>query len=436
MNSSQGNNHHPWPRQPSPADAKGSEMPGGKEYSDDSTVTLLPNKSFQVDPTTTVWKPFPQAPVRWAAQPVLEWVESLAAGTEQGEAQHHGRKVASISIAGIDLSDESPPLPPVSRILPRTWKSASTTDSVCQPCPDSGRKRVHPTTQEPWSSTATSTPTSLNLAYIQRLDPVGCNRFCCDLSPLVIRFESLTATAATMDPTIPSNPHLQQVYYGIQSRLEFKFGRILDQCPYGNDNGTSFDFGESRKLLDALYNETIQKMHALVEKAAPATSPDQKNLAVSSDADYTMAQGVPKKLPTVLTSSLVLPKKDFSKYMTSWLRDNWTNPYPDEDGLADMARDCGTTSTIVSNWLINARTRKWRPAIIKATDLSRPSELLLEDSIRIFEGSQLRLVVGGNNGDVGEEDGVEGRVHDDRQGGQGGDDYYPPTKRVKRNNRG
>jgi hypothetical protein len=49
----------------------------------------------------------------------------------------------------------------------------------------------------------------------------------------------------------------------------------------------------------------------------------------------------------------------------------------------------------VSNWLINARTRKWRPAIVKATNLEdRPSSMLLEDSIRIFQGRPLRAVAG------------------------------------------
>jgi hypothetical protein len=426
---SQSNNHHAWAQQPSPADAKSAEMPSGKDHSDEPTVTLLPTKAFQVDPSTTVWKPFPQAPVRWAAQPVLEWVESLAAATEQGEAQDHGRKATPISIAGIDLSDESPPLPLASRKLPVTWK----TDNAYQPCPDSGStKRVHATTQELWSSTAVADPTSWDLAYIQLHDPVGRDRFCCDVRSLAIRFESLTATTTkTTDPTIPSNPHLQQVYYGIQTQLEFKFGHILEQCPNGDDKGVSFDFGKSRKLLDALYNETIQKMHALVEKAVPTASPDQKETSAPCVVDYTKAQGFPKKDPAAL---VVVPKKDFSKYMTSWLRDNWTNPYPDEDGLADMARDCGTTSTIVSNWLINARTRKWRPAIIKASNLSRPSELLLEDSIRIFDGSSLRPHVGGINGAEGDdEDDSVGRVDDDHDGD---DDYYRPAKRVKRNHCG
>jgi hypothetical protein len=428
---SQSNNHHAWAQQAPPADPKSAEMPGGKDQSDNPTVNVLPTKAFQVDPSTTVWKPFPKAPVRWAAHPVLEWVESLAAATEQGEAQNHGCKVAPISIAGIHLSDESSPPPPASKKLPVTWK----TDNVYQPCPDSSSKRVYATTDQAWSSSAVVAPTSWDLAYVQQRDPVGGDRFCCDVSPLAVRFESLMATTMkTMDPTTLSNP---QVYYGIQRLLEFKFGRILDQCrPYDSDNGTSFNFGESRKLLNTLYNETIQKMHALVEKAAPTASPDQKDTSTLSVVDCTKAQGFSTKKPAASGSSaVVVPKKDFSKYMTSWLRDNWTNPYPDEDGLVDMARECGTTSTVVSNWLINARTRKWRPAIIKATGLSRPSEILLEDSVRIFDGRPLRPLVGGHNGagdDEGEDDG-DGHVYDDYHGGDE-DDYYRPAKRVKRTN--
>jgi hypothetical protein len=433
---SQSNNHHAWAQQQPPplADPKRAEMPSGKDHSDDPTVSILPTKAFQVDPSTTVWKPLPQAPVRWAAQPVLEWVESLAAATEQGEAAYHGYKVAPISIAGIDLSNESPPLPAVSRKLPVTWK----TDNVYQPFPDGGSKRVHATTEQAWSSTAVVALATWDLGYIQQRDSIGGDGFCCDVNRLADRFESLMATTMkTMDPTVPSNPHLQHIYYGIQSRLEFKFARILEQCPYDNDNGTSFDFGESRKLLNTLYNDTIKKMHELVEKAAPTASPLQKDTSDPAIVDYTKDQGFPTKKPTVSGSSaVVVPKKDFSKYMTSWLRDNWTNPYPDEDGLVDMARDCGTTSIIVSNWLINARTRKWRPAIIKATDLSRPSELLLEDSIRIFNGHPLRTLAGEDNGAGDDEDEGcdDGHVHDDCHGSDD-DEYFRPAKRVKRNNR-
>jgi hypothetical protein len=81
--------------------------------------------------------------------------------------------------------------------------------------------------------------------------------------------------------------------------------------------------------------------------------------------------------------------------MTDWLLKNWTNPYPDDDGVVQLAGDCGVAPSVVSNWLINARTRKWRPAIVKATNLEdRPSSMLLEDSIRIFRGQPLRALGG------------------------------------------
>jgi hypothetical protein len=83
-------------------------------------------------------------------------------------------------------------------------------------------------------------------------------------------------------------------------------------------------------------------------------------------------------------------KKDFTCTMNQWLVDNWTNPYPDDEGISALADRNGTTPTIVSNWLINARTRKWRPAIVKAYETGRPADMLKEDSIRIFQRKPLR----------------------------------------------
>ena len=83
-------------------------------------------------------------------------------------------------------------------------------------------------------------------------------------------------------------------------------------------------------------------------------------------------------------------KKDFAEVMNHWLRENWTNPYPDDEGLTQIANSCGCTPSVVSNWLINARTRKWRPAIVKAFENGRPASLLHEDSMNIFDGKPLR----------------------------------------------
>jgi hypothetical protein len=86
----------------------------------------------------------------------------------------------------------------------------------------------------------------------------------------------------------------------------------------------------------------------------------------------------------------VYEKKAFTEYMNQWLIQNWTNPYPDDDGLEELAEINGTTTTIVSNWLINARTRKWRPAIVKAYESGRAADLLKEDSINIFKRKAVR----------------------------------------------
>ena len=83
-------------------------------------------------------------------------------------------------------------------------------------------------------------------------------------------------------------------------------------------------------------------------------------------------------------------KPDMIVYMTAWLRDNWINPYPDDVVLSEMAAHCGTTPTIIGNWLINTRTRKWRPAIVKAMQLNRLAAYLLEDSLCFFDGRPVR----------------------------------------------
>ena len=90
----------------------------------------------------------------------------------------------------------------------------------------------------------------------------------------------------------------------------------------------------------------------------------------------------------------IYDKKAFSQYMNQWLVKNWTNPYPDDEGLERLADMNGTTVTVVSNWLINARTRKWRPAIVKAYEAGRPADMLQEDSIKMFQGAPLRKLRG------------------------------------------
>ena len=83
-------------------------------------------------------------------------------------------------------------------------------------------------------------------------------------------------------------------------------------------------------------------------------------------------------------------KEAFQMHMNNWLRANWFNPYPDEAVSHQLAYETGENVHVVNTWLVNARSRRWRPSILKAFELNRPSEFLLEDSINIFEAKQVR----------------------------------------------
>jgi hypothetical protein len=149
--------------------------------------------------------------------------------------------------------------------------------------------------------------------------------------------------------------------------------------------------GEMRVLLNTLYDETIRALQQLVVDNGGVDSTTAEVAVMSSgDSIATMDSDMASDAP-FFASSAVIPKRDFGHYMTLWLRDNWINPYPDEEGLVQLARDCGTTPTVVANWLINARTRKWRPAMMQASHcVERPARMLWEDSLAIFEGRSVQ----------------------------------------------
>lgn len=146
--------------------------------------------------------------------------------------------------------------------------------------------------------------------------------------------------------------------------------------------------------------------------------PDQEKLHVSPipanvDWESMMYNGMP---PKPLNQA-------FNEQMILWLRCNWANPFPDTEMLHHLVSHLITIGCMtlpkekakplmngrsedyhddmvklaiekVTNWLVNARTRKWRPSIQEAFDLKRPTFMLLEDSIRIFDGKAPRTIPG------------------------------------------
>lgn len=295
---------------------------------------LLPTKVYQhiQEDGRLVHHVYPNSIVRWTAQPVVEWVEHLAAAVENAEGS-----TRPITINGVELSEPSP-----------SWRLA-------HPKPSS-TLWVQPDEQasndpNDW----TNVPKHWDVSFLQQRDPSSWSA-AQRMSHLAVQIESLPALDLAQ-------------YEMVHTRLEFTFGRILAQFPHG----TPPEHGELRYLLDTLYNDTARKLQEVLKHATDPPPP----------------KGPIREMPQVPT----IAKKDFGKYMTQWLLENWTNPYPDEDGLEYMSRECGVTPTVVSNWLINARTRKWRPSIVKATQLTRPSAMLLEDSIALFQNIPLRQLL-------------------------------------------
>jgi hypothetical protein len=135
---------------------------------------------------------------------------------------------------------------------------------------------------------------------------------------------------------------------------------FADQVEFITHHSTIMNPVIRRCMLFKVYQQTVEKMNALIELSHRFT----KSKHVT----------------------------DTNAYMTKWLIANWTNPYPEEKDVEALANACNITAHVVNNWLINIRTRKWRPAIQKAYQLGRPAQFLREDSLKIFQGEDVREI--------------------------------------------
>ena len=223
-----------------------------------------------------------------------------------------------------------------------------------------------------------------DLSFLIRTDP--------DPSLACMTANKLGALASRIE-TSPNYFLCSPSYKRLQDELAASCQLI--HAEHGNSPATR------RSLLVKLYTHTVQKMETLAMMMKDIQPPSGPTIlpinATSTDADVSAGRDGPpssshsrRDKPSKKKKGGDFSKRDFASYMEKWLRDNWTNPYPDDDGLAEIAEDCDTTPTVVSNWLINARTRKWRPAIIKAYDHGRPADTLMEDAVNIFQDLPLR----------------------------------------------
>jgi hypothetical protein len=350
-------------------------------------------------PSSLVFQAYPNSLVQWTAQPVIKWIESLAAATENAELEDD--MPPSIDIGGIKLSHRSGNL--ARRIVSQSAPSPLT-HYDCSFNDSHRDAKLSP-------GVLSARPKLFDATFLLQYDRHA-------VAPVHRMNQLALAVEVSLPPSksggeANSKNSNEETYRKIYTLLEYTFAGILNQFPRG-----AFSTGDAeiRALLDTLYASTIRQLQRLVNSvseaprhslASPVGSIVSATSSCSSDASTTA----------------VAKKRDLGVHMTDWLLKNWTNPYPDDDGVAQLANECGVTPAVVSNWLINARTRKWRPAIVKATNLEdRPSSMLLEDSIRIFRGQPLRPLGGFASVDIE----VNGDDRDDE------DDHHRRRRLTKR----
>lgn len=337
--------------------------------------SMLPHHGF-LQGMRQVHEPSPDAPVHWKAMSVVEWVESLAAATEVSEQRKSSEQRSSRHLFS---NAEYQPYPSISMsaTVPdqlRLGPIVLSEPSVSPPAaPWTLKKTASPeviamkTEADTFPSMPLVMPRSWDMSRVHSIDCFAWI-YTGEILTLAVEFERLVDQLSSTNTS-----SLWQSYDMLHHRLDYLVSKIAKQYSFAS----TLQGGEPRELLNHLYSDTTTKLMDLIEtarfeiKRVPDSDSDSAPLSPGSTA-----------------SSSEQPKKELSAYMMEWLRRNWTNPYPDENGLQEMARECDTTTTVVSNWLINARTRKWRPAIVKASALNRPADCLLPDSLRLFMGEK------------------------------------------------
>lgn len=100
-------------------------------------------------------------------------------------------------------------------------------------------------------------------------------------------------------------------------------------------------------------------------------------------------------LLTSITQQLTSEPNDDSmtiKYSTilyKWLKENWTNPFPDDIDATEMVRIIGRTHDQIQTWLCNNRSRRWNAAMYASLERVSQGEIsaaqMKEDSLGLVD---------------------------------------------------
>ncbi len=171
----------------------------------------------------------------------------------------------------------------------------------------------------------------------------------------------------------------QPMFTEMKSALE----QIRDHFTFSLTHVKGLQASQSEEEFEMLCQDTIHRLQALLMLFVKSHEKE--------DSARTGPSTPPRASRESIRSSPTTGNKDaFQQHMNNWLRANWINPYPDEAVSHQLAYETGESVNVVNTWLVNARSRRWRPAILRAFELNRPSEFLMEDSINLFEAKPVR----------------------------------------------
>eukprot|EP00978_Attheya_sp_CCMP212_P009839 scaffold23438_cov50-Attheya_sp.AAC.5 len=335
--------------------------------------------------------------VQWVGMKPLEMVEALASMTEQRMRLSTGRENEPLKIKTASLSTPSPHIPVTMNSFDHAFNNSRNT-SQAKNLP--GNKRSRDAIDDDMlidiqTNRNIMIPPILNnqkATYVKEWDFSRIAAIDPNSKEVITATEAITnlvqevKSTSTFSKIVPSFNRVAGHFFDTLQTVDH-----LSQCTM-----------KKRSALDQLYKGTIDKLEALLktcqdlekEKQLPepcGSMPSTIERGNTFDLAYTACDTRHDANSIIVKQER--PKRSFAHHMSEWLKENWTNPYPDDEGLQELADACDTTTTIVGNWLINARTRKWRPAIIAAYEKGRPADLLKEDAIQIFDGKPLREIV-------------------------------------------
>lgn len=320
--------------------------------------------------------------VHWVGMTPLEWIESLATTTEICESRRLHRPMTPIRIDGEYLANHFHSMQDRKATVD-TMLSGNRTGDVTIAMDNTSRTLPIPdgvaSSNLPFHSSAYYHDPQKDQPHPSQV-PKYWDLSCFEAAgPILLRIRHIVISVESQ-PNF--DKHLRRSYETTRDHCLWTIAVLRSKR--GSD--------PSALDMEKLCRGVLQKLQALLDLSRKLATQEQAHFLSGGQGRSAVDVAIGGLASPGLTTPPCTPgkKQDLSKYMTQWLRENWTNPYPDEIAIQQMSSECGSTSTVISNWLINARTRKWRPSIIKAYEMERPADLLLEDSINIFCGKPVR----------------------------------------------